>query len=168
MSVSGVLIRRMLRVEKHNEWTPPMGNALFFNVDSSTRGSPGEAGIGGALRDVTGQILLFFSSYLGVMDSCSDEVHAILKACQLVSSKRFLLMHHISIITYSKSIVEWIQGDDFSHLPVAHLVYDIRKFMHDMAGLEIMFKPRASNSLAVSLAKERSVNQGDRLQWRVL
>ncbi|KAK2640528.1 hypothetical protein Ddye_028323 [Dipteronia dyeriana] len=117
------------RVVKHNWWTPPMGNALFFNVDGSVKGRSGEAGIGGALREVTEQMLRLFSSYLGVKDSCSAEVHAILKACQLVSSSRSLLMRHISIITDSKSTVEWIKGEDFSHLLVAHLVYDIRNFL---------------------------------------
>ncbi|KAK2662363.1 hypothetical protein Ddye_000937 [Dipteronia dyeriana] len=135
-------------VVKHNEWTPPIGNALFFNVDGSARGCPGEAGIGGALRDAIGKILLLFSYYLGIMDSCSDEVHAILKACQLVSSNRSLLM-----------------CEDFGHLPVAHLVYNIRNFIQDMAMLEIFFKPRALNSLDDSLIKEGSANQGDRLQW---
>ncbi|KAK2654685.1 hypothetical protein Ddye_014541 [Dipteronia dyeriana] len=152
------------RVVKHKERIPPMGNALFFNVDGSARGFLGEAGIGGALRDASGKILLLFSYYLGIMDSCSAEVHATIKACRLVSSNRSLLMHDISIITDSKSVVEWIKGEDFGHLLMAHLVYDIRNFIQDMTGLEILFKPRASNSLADSLAKEGSDNQGDRLQ----
>ncbi|KAK2652607.1 hypothetical protein Ddye_012463 [Dipteronia dyeriana] len=147
-----------VRVVKHKKWTPPMGNALFSNVDGSTRGCLGEAGIDGSLRDTTGQILLLFSSYLEVMNSCSAEVHTILKACQLVSSNISLLIRDISIITDLKYVVEWIKGEDFDHLPVAHLVYNIKNFIHDMAGLEIMFKLRASNSLADSLTKEGSTN----------
>ncbi|KAK2642802.1 hypothetical protein Ddye_024565 [Dipteronia dyeriana] len=131
------------------------------------RGCPGEAGIGGALKDASGKILLLFSFYLGVMDSCSAEVHAILKACQLVSYNRSLVHCHISIISDSKSAVAWIKGKDFGHLSMTHLVYDVRNFLQDMVGLDILFKPRASNSLVNSLTKDGSANQGDKLQWGV-
>ncbi|KAK2646875.1 hypothetical protein Ddye_022070 [Dipteronia dyeriana] len=153
-----------VRVVKRSVWTSPLGNAFFFNVDVSVRGCSGEAGISGALRDASGKILLLFSFYLRVMDSCSAEVHGILKVCQLVTSNMSLVHHHISIISDSKSIVAWINGEDFSHLSVTHLVYDIKNFMQDMAGLHIFFKPRASNSLTDSLTKDESANRGDRLQ----
>ncbi|KAK2659387.1 hypothetical protein Ddye_005920 [Dipteronia dyeriana] len=32
-------------------WSPPVDEDLLFNVDGSTRGSPGMAGVGGVLRD---------------------------------------------------------------------------------------------------------------------
>ncbi|KAK3205589.1 hypothetical protein Dsin_019635 [Dipteronia sinensis] len=37
------------------DWIPPTSDRLKFNVDGSARGKPGPTGVGGVLRDSTGQ-----------------------------------------------------------------------------------------------------------------
>ncbi|KAK1564862.1 hypothetical protein Q3G72_013377 [Acer saccharum] len=64
-------------------WQPPSPSAMKFNVDGSSRGNPGNAGIGGVLRDCLGKVLGLFSLHIGYKDAISAEVSAILKACEL-------------------------------------------------------------------------------------
>ena len=87
------------------QWCPPMDNDLFFNVDGSARGNPGDAGIGGVLRDSTGKVLCLFSFFVGISDSNTAEVLAVHRACQLISSKTSLAGRMITIISDSKSAV---------------------------------------------------------------
>ena len=55
------------RVAKMNSativWTPPIGDNLFFNVDSSALGCSGMVGMGGVLRNLKGRILCLFASF---------------------------------------------------------------------------------------------------------
>ncbi|KAK2636400.1 hypothetical protein Ddye_031192 [Dipteronia dyeriana] len=43
------------KLRSNMEWTPPAFNRLKFNVDGSSLGKPGPAGIGGVLRDCKGK-----------------------------------------------------------------------------------------------------------------
>ncbi|KAK3224464.1 hypothetical protein Dsin_011489 [Dipteronia sinensis] len=52
-----------IKTPKKSVWTPPLNNALKFNVDGSSRGKPGHSGIGGVLRNAAGKILCYFSYY---------------------------------------------------------------------------------------------------------
>ena len=101
------------------------------------------------------------------MDSNSAEVHAIHRACQLISSNPSLSHHKITIISDSKSAVSWINGADFGNFLLLNMVYDIRQVLHSIPGLVIIFMPRGSNSLADGLAKAGSSRSGDRLVWGV-
>ncbi|KAK2650149.1 hypothetical protein Ddye_017638 [Dipteronia dyeriana] len=47
----------LAKSSKNVYWTPPANDDLFFNVNGSTRGNPGAAGIGRVLRDANGNIL---------------------------------------------------------------------------------------------------------------
>ncbi|KAK2654791.1 hypothetical protein Ddye_014647 [Dipteronia dyeriana] len=145
-------------------WSYPTENKLFFNMDGSANGSPGEAGIRGLLRNVSRRILCLFSYYLGIKDSRTAEIHAILRACQLISSNQFLINRNITIISDSLSLVSWIKGKDFGNFELVRIMYDIRHFLQDRRGLDIEFKQRSSNSLADSLAKAGSSRCGDKLE----
>lgn len=46
-------------------WCPPPLNNLKWNVDGSSNGKPGAAGIGGVLRDDQGFVIAMFSSSCG-------------------------------------------------------------------------------------------------------
>lgn len=157
-----------IKIKKSVAWIPPLGNDLYFNVDGSSRGNPGDAGIGGVLRDSNGKVLCLFSLYVGFEDSNTAEVLAIHKACLLISSESRLVGRNISIISDSKVAVSWIKGKDFGNLKMVDKIYDIRHFLQSSVGLFICFMPRGSNSLADSLAKGGSSRYGDRIEWSEL
>lgn len=70
------------------DWQAPPSGVLKFNVDGASKGNPGESGIGGVLRDSSGQILGYFSMSTGFMWAYEAEVHAILHA--------LLFCHHFN------------------------------------------------------------------------
>ncbi|KAK3200498.1 hypothetical protein Dsin_023913 [Dipteronia sinensis] len=76
-----------IKMPKRLVWTPPLTNALKFNVDESSRGKPGHSGIDGVLWNAAGKILCYFSCYVGIQDSNTAEIMAIYKACKLCASK---------------------------------------------------------------------------------
>ncbi|KAK3183267.1 hypothetical protein Dsin_030553 [Dipteronia sinensis] len=114
---------------------------LSFYVDGSARGNPGEAGIGGILRDLRGRILCLFSFYVGVLDAFSAEVMAIHRACQLISGKSSVAWPAITIFSDSKSAMDCILGSD------------------------LVTCSWSANSSADCLAKAGSLSRGDRLEW---
>ncbi|KAK2641221.1 hypothetical protein Ddye_022984 [Dipteronia dyeriana] len=116
-------------------------------------GNPGDADIGGVLRDSSGKVVCLFSFYVGVEDSITDEVLTIHRACHLISSRSRLAGRTITIISDSKSAVSWANGKDFGCLKLVNLIYDIRGVLQGLAGLSICFRHRDSNSFADSLAK---------------
>ncbi|KAK1558570.1 hypothetical protein Q3G72_003986 [Acer saccharum] len=95
------------------------------------------------------------------------QILAIHRACALISSSMLLLNRNITIMSDSKSVVSWINGEGFGHLSFVNLVYDIRQFLIliSMNLVSIKFTPRSSNSLADSLAKAGSRLQEERLEW---
>ena len=51
---------KRFRVPNSKVWRPPELDSLKFNVDGFARGLPGQAGIGGVLRDSCGNVLCVF------------------------------------------------------------------------------------------------------------
>ncbi|XVE68928.1 hypothetical protein DITRI_Ditri09bG0109300 [Diplodiscus trichospermus] len=51
------------------DWLRPQQAFVKFNVDGSSLGKPGQAGIGGILREHTAKWLIVFSTAIGIYDS---------------------------------------------------------------------------------------------------
>ncbi|KAK2649769.1 hypothetical protein Ddye_017258 [Dipteronia dyeriana] len=135
------------------KWSPPARNELFFNVVGSSRGSPSDVGIGWVMRNSVGKVLCSFKILLGVEDSNTAEVMAIFKACSLIASNNRLADRNIMIISDSKIVVCWINGNDFGNMKLLNLIRDIRNFLQKLSGLSVCFLPRGKNSFRDSLAK---------------
>ncbi|KAK2654891.1 hypothetical protein Ddye_014747 [Dipteronia dyeriana] len=145
-------------------WSPPNDHDLVFNVDGSSMGNPGSAGIGGVLRDANGKVLCLFSSSVGLVDSNLAEVLAIHRACELISYNMYFIERNITILNDSKSAVSCINGDDFGHLNFVSVLYEIKQFLFSKSTVLIEFTNRSSNSLAYVLAKAGSGLQQERLE----
>ncbi|KAK2654186.1 hypothetical protein Ddye_014042 [Dipteronia dyeriana] len=65
------------------EWIPLGLEAFKFNIDGSSRGNPGDAGIGGVLRNKHGAVFCLFLLQIGAYDAITAELMAIEKACSL-------------------------------------------------------------------------------------
>ena len=86
-------------------WIPPPIDSLIFNVDGSARGSPGQAGIGGVLRDHRRKVLCLFSTNVGIQDAITAKVLAIARACELCASRPELGAKNIVVVSDSKVAV---------------------------------------------------------------
>lgn len=68
------LKRKVCRVGR---WRPPPMDILKINSDGSSRGNPGQAGVGGIGRDFDGNVIFMFSIYKGVHSNNVMEALAI-------------------------------------------------------------------------------------------
>ena len=148
-----------------DSWIPPSLDVLKFNVDGSARGSPGPAGMGGVLRDSYGKIMCVFSAFLGISDGISAEVEAIHKACSLCLSKYDLRNRSITIVSDSKTAVDWINEDNQDNLTIPILIQDIRFMLSILSNATVSFSSRVSNAFADMLAKKGSNREGDFVLW---
>ncbi|KAK3222085.1 hypothetical protein Dsin_009110 [Dipteronia sinensis] len=102
---------KILRKAKVDKWIPLSADALKFNVDGSSQGNPGSAGIGRVLRDFPGKILVFFSINVGHQDAISAEIMAIHKAVSLCSQTTILFIKEIEVISDLKVVVSWVNEE---------------------------------------------------------
>ena len=146
-----------------------MGSDLKFNVDGSARGKPGQAGIGGIMRNSEGSTLCRFSIAVGFQNSNTDEILAIRKACELCASNPSLADRNIQIVSDSSVAVSWANNiDNFGSLTHVQTIYDIRGYLQNLKGLSIAYNPRASNEAADALAKLSSSGGADSIVWEVV
>ncbi|KAK2652020.1 hypothetical protein Ddye_011876 [Dipteronia dyeriana] len=131
-------------------WSPPIDHDLVFNVDGSSRGNPGLAGIRGVLRDANGKILCIVSSRVEFFDAILAEVLAIHCVCVLILSKIYLVDRYITILSDSKTAVSCINGDRICHLKYVNMLYDIKQLLSSTRLVSIDYTARSSNSLAKS------------------
>ncbi|KAK3200035.1 hypothetical protein Dsin_012678 [Dipteronia sinensis] len=111
-------------------WFPPYINGLKFNVDGSSRGKPGPAGIGGVLRNSNCKILCLFSSHVGIEDSNMTEIMAMHKAFELCALRSVLVDRDIVIVIDSMVSVTWVNiTEGFGSLKHVNLIYNIRGYM---------------------------------------
>ena len=146
-------------------WKLPSLDCLKFNVDGSAKGSPGPAGMGGVLRDSYGKVICLFFSFLGIFDGISAEIEEIHKACVLCLSNCDLRNRCISIVSDSKTAMDWINEAD--QICVSHptLIQVIRFLLSSLSNTTVSYSSRSSNSFADLLAKKASSMGGDFVQW---
>ncbi|KAK0585155.1 hypothetical protein LWI29_024028 [Acer saccharum] len=149
------------------DWSPPSQGAFKFNVDGSTRGNPGSAGIGGVLWDFRGKVIGSFSKHVGIADAITAEIYAIHQACVLCASSPVLIGKQITIISDSKGAVSWVNGSNFGSLKHVNVIYEIRNFLLSLGRTAVNHNPRSSNCFTDSLAKKGLNQEGDCMMWEV-
>ena len=157
-----------VRTPNVEEWIPPPQEMLKFNVDGSARGSPGQAGIGGVLRDSGGKVLCTFSLNMGWQDAITAEVLALAKACELCLSRNELAGKTFVFSSDSKAVVSWVNSYDLGNIRLTHFLYEIRSNLRRLGNASVEFSYRSSNSFADSLAKKASSGEGDAIVWSLL
>lgn len=75
-----------------SKWDPPPPRSWKWNVDGSSKGKLGPAGIGGVLRDDKGRVLAKFAAHTGIRDSNEAEILAIVTALELSLETEWLKM----------------------------------------------------------------------------
>ncbi|KAK3223312.1 hypothetical protein Dsin_010337 [Dipteronia sinensis] len=142
------------------KFTLPTVGVLKFNVDGSSRGNPGPAGIGGVLRKHDGAMLGIFSSFIGCHHSSFAEIAAILKACQLCELVNCPPNHNIIIESDSKSAVSWMNGEGgVRNVKLLEAIMDIKDILARLAPkVLVQFVPRRANVSADFLAKQGALS----------
>ncbi|KAI9181436.1 hypothetical protein LWI28_015010 [Acer negundo] len=146
-------------------WKPPPSGWLMFNVDGSSRGSPGPAGIGWVLRNSVGSSMCQFSIYVGTQDPISAELLAILKVCELCSSNVGLSGINIQVVSGSFEAISWVNNEeDFGNLNNFQVISDIRSFLRSSNSLTVIHKSRSLNVEVDGLARSSDGGE-DSIEW---
>ncbi|KAK3200402.1 hypothetical protein Dsin_023817 [Dipteronia sinensis] len=86
-----------VKIPKLEKWMPPQSDGLKFNVDGSVRGSSGQAGIGGVLRDSRGKVLCTFSEFIGIKDVITAEIQALASEAWTLQKNAGVRVGHVSV-----------------------------------------------------------------------
>ncbi|KAK3197913.1 hypothetical protein Dsin_021328 [Dipteronia sinensis] len=146
-------------------WRPPQMDTFKFNVDGSTKGSSGQSGMGGVLRDSSGRVICLFSSYLGIHDANTIEILVVRKACEICALRRDLINWRVVVDSDSKVVVSWVNNEGFGSLKHVNTIYEIQGILRFLSNIEVIYNPRSSNSFADMLAKNGSSQSGDFVFW---
>ncbi|KAK2655291.1 hypothetical protein Ddye_008343 [Dipteronia dyeriana] len=147
------------------EWISLGIEALKFNIDGSSRGNPGVAGVGGVLRNNLGAVLCLLSSNIGSQNAITTELMVVEKSCSLCISNSAMWGQKIEIVSDSKTAFSWIKSTDFRTLHHVRLVYDIYDLMRNHDMMKILFSSEASNSYVDNLAKRGSRKDKYLIHW---
>ncbi|XVF66579.1 hypothetical protein PTKIN_Ptkin10aG0048600 [Pterospermum kingtungense] len=149
-----VIIRLRLLMWVRAKWPEASSWSLKFNVDGSSLGKPGPAGVGWILRDHHGNELIRFSKSIGVEDSNVAELLAIREAFILFLSSTWVMSSKLIVESDSMVAVDWARKP--SSVPCR-----VRNFINHLENLKLKCKDwkivhifRKANQVADKLAKE--------------
>ncbi|EOX93244.1 Uncharacterized protein TCM_002089 [Theobroma cacao] len=94
------------------DWVKPPMCFLQFNVDGATKGCPGEATIGRALRNCNDNVRILFSKSLGISDSNLSKIKVIKEAFALFAASPWSLSHSLIIESDSTKAIKWCNIPD--------------------------------------------------------
>ncbi|KAK1575450.1 hypothetical protein Q3G72_005585 [Acer saccharum] len=87
------------------------------------------------------------------------EIKAIHRACEIIHSNSLWCGRNVIISSDSKTMVSWINSEDFGSLNHVHLIYDIRSWLKVLGNASVIFDPRSTNSFVDMLAKRGATVQ---------
>ncbi|KAK8494415.1 hypothetical protein V6N11_065362 [Hibiscus sabdariffa] len=97
------------RICKKDEWEAPLAGIVKFNTDGAVKGGFGSAGVGGVLRDHSGNVLLKFSNSIGFADPASAELLVIKKALSLFVAYGLVGDVNLQVETDCNNVVAWFR-----------------------------------------------------------
>ncbi|OMO71257.1 reverse transcriptase [Corchorus capsularis] len=133
----------------HLDWLSPVEGQLKINVDGAARGQPGEARIGGVLRDESSSIKMIFSKPIGLAGSNLAEVLDIKEAFLIFVASRWakdkvLVVESDSINAENDpSTVSW---------RFRQIIFQIEGFKKIISKWEVNHVLREANGIADGLA----------------
>ena len=143
------LRRKVCRVGR---WQPPPDAILKINIDGSSHGNPGKAGVGGIVRDMDDNVIFIFSIHKGVHSNNVMEALAIKLAMERACS---LGWRRMVCESDSQIVVDMINNQrvDDSSWKIASLVREILHLSSFVDGISFCHIPREWNGVADVLAK---------------
>ena len=147
------------------EWVMPEVGQLKFNVDGAARGQPGEAGIGGVLRDENGSTRLVFSKSIGLADSNMVELLAIKEAFLIFSASDWVNEKELLIETDSRNAAKWVNDPASVPWRFRQTIFQIEGYKKKIRRWIVRHVFREANSMADNLAKS-SIDRGSTIMTR--
>jgi ribonuclease HI len=143
----------------------PSSGVLKFNVDGSSKGKPGHAGMGGILRDSNGHVICVFSSYLGILDSNAAELLAICRALQVFFYCDLSPTYSLIVESDSMVALSWVtklQGFPWKLNSIINYISHLKK---RVGQVDFIHTPREVNDMADHLAKRGVNDDNSLLAW---
>ncbi|OMO72253.1 hypothetical protein COLO4_27741 [Corchorus olitorius] len=150
----------------HVEWILPKAGQLKFNVDGAARGQPGEAGIGGILRDENGNTKLVFSKPIGQADSNMAELLAIKEAFLIFAASNWANEKELLVESDSKNAVKWVNEPTSGPWRCRKIIFQIEGYKKKIKKWTVIHAFREANIIADNLAKS-SVDRGSAIMTRL-
>jgi len=127
-------------------------NYLTIYVDGASRGNPGPAGVGIAIKDERGITKARISRYIGETTNNQAEYKALIMGLREAAK---LKAEHVDIRTDSKLLAEQIQGNyKVRNANLRLLFQQVKQLLADFKSFTIVFIPRRQNANADALANE--------------
>lgn len=139
----------------------PLPNILKFNVDGGAKGKPGQACIGGALRDEKGAVLCMFCKSIEIRNSNKAEVLAILEALRIFSRS---FQRRLIVESNSYNAISWVGSDKGKPLKL-HFSFNEIKYSTSFIPVDFCHIIRSANGLVHALEK---LGVGRTIPWEVL
>lgn len=147
------------------EWCPPPPNKVKWNVDGSSKGNLGPAGIRGILRDDKGIVKACFATSIGVRDSNEAEYMAIVFALEMSVQKEWLKDMEIIVESDSKNALAWINKREECPWCLRFYCNKLHNLLLVLKNVTFIHKNREANHCADALAKTGSEGEGTWLLW---
>ena len=126
---------------------------MKFNVDGSSKGKPGPAGIGGVLRDSLAVVKIVFSKTIGVADSNVAELLAVREAMCIFVSLKWIHSHRMIIESDSSNVVRRILNPNSMPWKLKIFMSHIKALKLQLGSWQKVQIPRECNDVADALAK---------------
>ncbi|WRX26533.1 Ribonuclease H domain - like 10 [Theobroma cacao] len=149
----GAVLKCVKKTRPKVEWTNPVDGSMKFNVDGAASGCPGEAGIGGILRNSAGETKMMFSKSIEMGDSNLAEVLAIKQAFMMFFASNWNSFHSLVIESDSSNAVSWIQALNQALWRMRKWILQIEMLKRKVKRWEIKHVKREANQQADTLAK---------------
>ena len=134
------------RTEIFMRWEPPLENWIKLNVDGASKGNPGLAGGGGALRTHKGDWIKGFAANFGICSSVKAEMLAVLQGLWLAWNLGIL---RLELHMDSKVMVDTLTGATKNYF----IVKNCKELLHDLRwSIKLSHCYRKSNRVANRLA----------------
>ncbi|EOY07078.1 Uncharacterized protein TCM_021598 [Theobroma cacao] len=149
----GAAITQLKQGRKANGWATPAPREMKFNVDEATKGSPGESGIGGVMRDEHGHIKIMFSKSIGVGDANLAEIIAIREAFILFIASKWGQTKSLIIERDSSNAVKWVNQPTKGPWRLQKWILHVERLKREVISWQINHTFGGNNQLADRLAK---------------
>ena len=146
-------------------WVPPPSGTWKINVDGSSQGKPGPAGIGGQLRDHSGVVHMLFSKNVGEIDFNLAELLAVVEALSIVVNANFFPIPNIIVESDSKAMISWINKESDRPWKYNNILNKLSNFLLRLGNVVFVHAFREVNTFADFLAKSGIHRYPDLVVW---
>lgn len=123
---------------------------IKLNIDGALAGNPGNAGIGGVIRNHKGEFIAAFAKNIGLATNNKAETWAFVQGLKIALE---LDIRNLIIDTDSLFLVSCLNSQEEPHSCLGTLLSDAKEILRNMDQVQIRFCYRELNKVADYMAK---------------